>query len=435
MFAEPSLFQLSEAYTSFDAPESSRFDNQRFQNGSLPALEPLINRSQYAAFSGESEIHSSVDRAQQKGRNVVRGDSGRDRLAGTANADRLLGKAGNDRLWGKQGDDLLDGGSGTDQLSGGKGHDRFVLTPGGKTLKTADLISDFQDGKDRLTLEQSLPFSELIVTQGKGKFADRTLIQNQKEEYLVVLENVQADSIDRRDFQPVLDDTTPSVDSQVSIQNDIVTLFNPADSAAAIANLNGATLTIGTQTLYIGTWQESSDNQTPIVASFDSENPENNWIRIDYEMTGTDGRGYGLFWDETHLYGVFSVDGTQGTPEQDFRRAADEATQAWLRSYGQGGGAKISVVARLNLATGEMTDAAYLSSVLSNGNSNSLLINTMALTPQGNLEILADSWFAPRRPDGQAMTQTGSGSSPFDYTIELTPDLSTVLSTAATGWD
>ena len=177
----------------------------------------------------------------------------------------------------------------------------------------------------------------------------------------------------------------------------------------------------------------SSINQNPAVVSFDAQNPVNNWRRTDYEMTGSDGRGYGLFWSGSQLYGLFSVDGTQGTPDQDFRRVSAAATQSWLRSYGAGGGAKVAVLARLNLATGEMTDAVYLSAI--NGSkSNSLVVDGLSSSPAGNLVVSAQSYFAPRRPDGQAMTQTVPGGSPFSYRLEITPDLKTVVSTAAVGW-
>lgn len=213
-----------------------------------------------------------------------------------------------------------------------------------------------------------------------------------------------------------------------------VTKFSPTDSEAAIASLNGPSITIGTQTIYIGTQQVSSINQNPIIASFDSSNPANNWVRTDYEMTGADGRGYGLFWSGQSLYGVFSVDGTQGTASEDFRRASSDATRGWLRSYGSGGGAKVSVVGRIDPVTGTLLDAAYLSAVLSSGKSNSLEVSNLSVNPQGNLVVSAQSYFAPRRPNGSAMTQVTSQGSPFNYTAVLLPDLSDVLSTAADGW-
>ncbi|MGG6296677.1 DUF4114 domain-containing protein [Leptolyngbya sp. AN02str] len=216
---------------------------------------------------------------------------------------------------------------------------------------------------------------------------------------------------------------------------DTVVKFGTGENEGAIAALNGSRITIGTKTLYIGTQQVSSINQNPIIRLFDSANPQANWTRTDYEITGADGRGYGLVWTGTDLYAVFSVDGTQGSSSEDFRRASQSAQQAWLRSYGQGGGPKVSVIGRIDLNTGELLDAAYLSALLSNGNSNSLVVKNLSVNTAGNLVISADSFFAPRNPDGSRMQQVNTSlSSPFAYTIELQPDLKRVISTQAVGW-
>ncbi|WP_170189847.1 hypothetical protein, partial [Geitlerinema sp. P-1104] len=205
---------------------------------------------------------------------------------------------------------------------------------------------------------------------------------------------------------------------------------------ATIAASNAQRLTLGSQTIYIGYWQESGINQDPIIASFDSENSENNWVRTDYESTGADGRGYGLFWDGSNLYATFSTDGTQGSREDDWRRATGDVTQNWLRSYGQGGGRKVGVLGRIDPATGELLDAAFLSAVLESGDSNSLEITDITTNEAGNLVVSAKAWFGPRNPNGSRMTpvDTSSGS-PFDYTVEITPDLNTVIRTSAVGWE
>jgi hypothetical protein len=231
--------------------------------------------------------------------------------------------------------------------------------------------------------------------------------------------------------EPSPNGTTPIVPTS-SIQATTIK-FSASDPEASISATGAARIKLGTQTIYVGTQQVTSINQNPIIASFDSSNPANNWVRTDYEITGADGRGYGLFWSGSQLYGVFSVDGTQGTPDEDFRRVSGTATQSWLRSYGTGGGPKVAVLAKLNPATGEMTDAVYLSAINS-GKSNSFVVTGLTTNAAGNVVVSAESYFAPRRPDGQAMTQTTAARSPFDYTLEITPDLKTVISTAAEGW-
>ena len=210
--------------------------------------------------------------------------------------------------------------------------------------------------------------------------------------------------------------------------------FTPSSTEAEIIAKDGPSIQIGSQTIYIGTWQRTGNNQDPIIASFDSINHTNNWVRTDYETTGADARGRGLFWDgEDDLYAVFSVDGTQGTSAQDFRRATTDAKQYWLRSYGQGGGAKVSVLARIDIDDltnpGEMTDAVYLTALLSNGESNTLKVTDISLKPDDNLIVKADSYFSPRNPDGSRIQIPAGFSSPFDYTLVITPELNEVLET------
>lgn len=224
----------------------------------------------------------------------------------------------------------------------------------------------------------------------------------------------------------------------VSLNTNVVKFSSGVTEAQLIAS-GAARITLGSQTIYIGTDQVSAINQDPILASFDAVNPANNWIRADYEATGADGRGNGIAVTPSGaVYAFFSVDGTQGTPAQDFRRASAAAEQAWLRSYGQGGGPKVSVIGKIDPATGELLSAAYLSAVLGNGNSNTLSITGLDVLPNGNLLISALSFFSPRRPNGQPKTldndPTTPDTSPFPYFIELTPDLRRVENTSAIGW-
>ena len=288
--------------------------------------------------------------------------------------------------------------------------------------------------------------SDYTATSGKLTFADGetsktfTIPINSDSEVEsdetveITLSDVSGGSLGRSSATLTIADDDVLQPLPAVITSDTVK-FSPGDSQEAIAATGAPSIAIGTQTIYIGTWQQSGNNQDPIVASFDSANPANNWTQVDYESTGADGRGYGLFWDGDDLYAAFSVDGTQGSSSEDFRRAAADAEQSWLRSYGSGGGAKIGVVAKLDETTGEMTDAAHLSALLSNGNSNTLVITDLSVSDSGNLAVRTNSFFSPRNPDGSRMTQVVSASSPFDYTVEITPDLSRVVSTSAVGWE
>lgn len=200
---------------------------------------------------------------------------------------------------------------------------------------------------------------------------------------------------------------------------------------AQAAQSGAARVKVGTQTLYIGTRQATSINQDPIVLSF--EGGKLKWANSKYETTGADGRGLGLFYNGTSLYSVFSIDGTQGLPSQDFRRASGGATQAWMRSYGAGGGAKAAVVAKLDPKSGNLQSAVYLSAVNS-GKTNSFQVKGLGMNGK-NLWVNALSYFAPRKINGTAMKQINTtAKSPFSYGIELTPDLKTAVKASATGW-
>lgn len=211
--------------------------------------------------------------------------------------------------------------------------------------------------------------------------------------------------------------------------------FTPGSTQTEIEQSGAQKITIGTQTIYIGTEQATANNQDPILRSFDPVNPANNWTQDTLETSGTDGRGLGLLWSGSALYGIFSVDGAQNNGT-DFRQAASSATQNWLKSYGTGGGPKIAVIAQLDPTTGALLKAAHLSAILNNGETNSLSIIGATVKNNGNIVIQAESFFRPRRPDGTALIQDpgNTAGSPFDYTIEITSDLRTVVSTNAPGW-
>lgn len=100
--------------------------------------------------------------------NTLSGEMGNDSLFGREGADTLFGGGGDDRLDGGSGNDLLDGGGGTDRLSGGGGRDRFEFEFDVKRgvdsshyitytreIVFKNTIVDFQDGVDRIVIDQS----------------------------------------------------------------------------------------------------------------------------------------------------------------------------------------------------------------------------------------------------------------------------------------
>lgn len=79
---------------------------------------------------------------------------GPDEALGFTASESLSALAGADSLAGEGGTDTLAGGSGMDHLAGGAGSDVFVfgITDSGLTEATADRITDFATGSDRLSL-------------------------------------------------------------------------------------------------------------------------------------------------------------------------------------------------------------------------------------------------------------------------------------------
>lgn len=197
--------------------------------------------------------------------------------------------------------------------------------------------------------------------------------------------------------------------------------FEEAEASGAVS------ITAGNVTYFIGYVQASANNQDPVLLKY--VDGELAWSRADYENTGDDSRGYGIIWDGTQtLYAVFSATGTQPPIDQSFLRWSDEG---WHTSYGQGGGPRVAVLMKINVADGEPERATYLMSRLSNGDANSLLIKEMSLLNTGNVKLRADAWFSPLKTNKAPFNCEGS--SPFDYTLELSGDLSYAISASAVG--
>lgn len=218
-----------------------------------------------------------------------------------------------------------------------------------------------------------------------------------------------------------------NTDITTDIQSDIADqpkAFSPTDTKADLLARGVPHVTVNTTTFFVGYQQVSANNQDPIFARFDGD--DMTYVRTDYEITGDDHKGYGLMWDGgPNLYAVFSATGTQGDPSDDFRRFA---TGGWLSSYGQGGGPKVAILARINPDLGTVMNATFLRAKLSNGNTNSLAVKALDFKDD-QVIVQANAWFSPLNTDGSAMTCQGN--SPFDYSITLNQDLSQALQASA----
>jgi len=358
------------------------------------------------------------------GNDKLIGGTGNNKLLGEAGQDTLMGGKGNDRLVGGKGNDILNGNGGKDTLVGGAGNDRFVLNAKWltATIDRAVVISDYIDGQDSLQLI-GLASSQLKVSKGTGEQAGDTILQDKATgKFLAILDGVS-----------FVASPTPSP-NPVPSPNPSPTPTPPVSgpTEAEIQSRQQTNIAVGDTTLYIGYNQVSSNNKDPWVASF--TNGKLNWYRKDYEVTDDDSQGTHLLWNNNSktLYAAFTATGTQGTAQEDFRRFA---TNGWLKSYtdyspGGGGGGKVAILTKIDLATGNITAASFLTA-LNGTKTNSVSVKNLSFSGN-NLVVEADSAFAPRRVDRTAMTANGISSSEPNYKVVFAPDLGSVISATST---
>lgn len=92
-------------------------------------------------------------------------------IYGNLGDDQLFGSSGNDTIYGGQGNDYIVGGAGADTLSGGLGNDTFVGTDinnTGTTTATADVITDFVTGSDKIELNVAGTNSNFTAIDATG---------------------------------------------------------------------------------------------------------------------------------------------------------------------------------------------------------------------------------------------------------------------------
>ncbi|WP_108883286.1 alkaline phosphatase [Anderseniella sp. Alg231-50] len=141
-------------------------------------------------LSGDDEIHSRGGNDTiigGEGDDTAFAGSGNDRVEGGDGDDTIFGESGDDDLDGGDGDDLISGGDGNDTINGGAGEDKINGGQGNDNLTGGskadtfwfdhlngwgkDTITDFEDGIDTISFEQSpelgppITFDDLTITQ------------------------------------------------------------------------------------------------------------------------------------------------------------------------------------------------------------------------------------------------------------------------------
>ncbi len=148
------------------------------------------------------------------GDDVIQGTSGDDSIDAGIGVDIVDGQGGADILFGGEGDDILLGGddadalrgdTGSDTLTGGEGSDVFTYSAGdgGATIALADLITDFEDGTDHISLDGltfgtsdgQVSFVAADTLSLGGSASDTALIINDGAGYAEVLTVIQNVSV------------------------------------------------------------------------------------------------------------------------------------------------------------------------------------------------------------------------------------------------
>jgi hypothetical protein len=127
------------------------------------------------------------------GEDILFGNRGQDSLIGGEGNDSLYGGKASDILLGSNGDDFLNGENGDDSLIGGSGGDRFSISANSGN----DIIVDFADGIDFVSLGGGLTFSQIFIIQDNSATFIRSIANG---EVLATLNGISANQITIADF-------------------------------------------------------------------------------------------------------------------------------------------------------------------------------------------------------------------------------------------
>ncbi|GAA4271930.1 hypothetical protein U6A24_22780 [Aquimarina gracilis] len=141
----------------------------------------------------------------------------------------------------------------------------------------------------------------------------------------------------------------------------------------------------------IGFNQVTSINQDPFVRKKNAAG-ETIWY-VEHEKSEVDGRAKMILIDNNNTpWVVFTVVGGSNTPTYITTQAIVEGAFAnvYQKSYGTGGGPKVSIIAKLNPETGAIEKATYMIAKKDDGKTNGFNIQEIGITNQ-NIAVKAES--------------------------------------------
>lgn len=178
------------------------------------------------------------------------GGSGADSLTGNSVNNILSGGAGADTLTGGGGADRLIGGAGADRLTGGAGNDIFVLDHFASTDASADLITDFTRGQDKIDLPDGLriiSYQHIDTDSDSTDDATRLTDQTGSQIYAVLSGVVTLGGADFVDALQVTFGTPPAGTLLLTLDNTDLLTENQAGDIVGTLSVQGnssATVTL-----------------------------------------------------------------------------------------------------------------------------------------------------------------------------------------------
>ena len=142
----------------------------------------------------------------------------------------------------------------------------------------------------------------------------------------------------------------------------------------------------------VGFNQVSSINQDPFVRKMNA-NGESIWY-VEHEKSEVDGRAVLVFVDPDNIpWVVFTLVG--GSYSEDYLTVRelsdpDAFNNIYAGSYGNGGGAKVSIIARLDPDTGKIDKGTFITARKNDGKTNGLRILGLGMN-EGRLAFSADT--------------------------------------------
>ena len=144
-------------------------------------------------------------------------------------------------------------------------------------------------------------------------------------------------------------------------------------ASSSVTDANGNLYTVG----YI---QQSSNNQDAVVEKKDSEG--NILWKATHAASPADERAVLIALDEEqNPWVVFTVDGGSYDADYITKKFVEGGAfeNVYQNSYGQGGGPKVAIAARLNAENGRIVKASFLTARLNSGKTNSFTIEKIGI--------------------------------------------------------